>query len=218
MPCDFTYNHYGEIIELAKRKAKILALDECDSHRSDKVLLLRHDVDFAPGRTVQMAKVEHDLGVRATYFVRVHADAYNPFGFRTYVALRRVLEMNHEVGLHFENLDVSHITGEDPSSILKREIATLQNALGIRIKGIAAHRDFSGIDNSDFVRKIDPAEYGLEYEASGLTKDCLLVSDSLRMWSRTNGRCICEVLKDDIPRICLLTHPHYWYGKAYHLE
>ena len=218
MPCDFSYDHYKEILELSKRRYKILPLNEYRSFRPDKVLLLRHDVDFAPERAAQMAKVEHDLDVKSTYFVRVHAEDYNPFGFKSYLALREISQMGHEIGLHFENLDLSYITGEDPSSILGREIATLQGILGIKVRGIAAHKDFSGIDNSDFVRTIDPAKYDVEYEASELTKDCLLVSDSLRRWSRTNGRCACQVLQEDPPRICLLTHPHFWYRKAYHIE
>ena len=41
-------------------------------------LLLRHDIDFALEAAVAMAEAEHALGVRATYFVLVDTEFYNP--------------------------------------------------------------------------------------------------------------------------------------------
>ena len=218
MPCDFSYNHYEQIIQLARTKYEIVTLQEYSRSRRDRVLILRHDIDANPQRAVGIAKLEHDLGVESTYFVRVHAEMYNPFGFRTYPSLKRITQLGHEIGLHYENLDLSHITGEDAQSILKKEIQTLQTILGIKIAGMSAHRGFSGIANRNFWKNLDPSQFGLEYEAQELTKDCLFVSDSLTNWPRTGGECVCKVLPKDNPRICLLTHPQFWYKTAYYLE
>ena len=218
MSCAFSYDHYREIVESAKTKYRILPLQDFKLFAGDRVLLLRHDIDAKVRRAARMAKLEHDLGVKATYFVRVHAELYNPFGFRTYPLLKRIADMGHEIGLHFENLDFSHITNEDPSFILRREIGVLETVLGVKIKGIAAHRGFSGIDNNDFTREMDLSAFGLEYEAHKITRDCLFVSDSLRRWAKTNGRCICQILQENHPRICLLTHPQFWYRTSYYLE
>lgn len=217
MPCDFSYNHYKEIIELAKGKYKIMTMQQYNSSRPNEVLVLRHDIDANPRRALRMAQIERKLDVRSTYFVRVHAEMYNPFGFKTYRQLSEISRMGHEIGLHLENLDFSHITEEDPSSVLRKETQVLQTVLGIKIRGVAAHRGFSGIDNSDFVRNINLSEFDLEYEAHELTKDFLFVSDSLRRWTHTNGRCICQIVQEDHPRICLLIHPQFWYRTAYYL-
>ena len=217
MPCDFSYDHYKEIIELAKGKYRIMTMQEYSASRQNEVLVLRHDIDTNPQRALRMAKIERNLDVRSTYFVRVHAEMYNPFGFKTYRRLKEISRMGHEIGLHFENLDFSRITEEDSSSVLKREIQVLQTVLGIKIRGVAAHRGFSGIDNSDFVRNMNLSEFDLEYEAHQLTRDCLFVSDSLRRWTRTNGRCVCQIMQEDHPRICLLIHPQFWYRTAYYL-
>lgn len=217
VPCEFSYDHYKEIIESAKTKYKILPLRDYRPSTQDKVLLLRHDIDAKVRRATRMARLEYDLDVKATYFVRVHAELYNPFGFRAYPLLKRIAEMGHEIGLHFENLDFSHITGEDPSSVLRREIGVLETVLGVKIQGIAGHRGFSGIDNSDFIPKTRLADFGVEYEAHELTTDCFFVSDSLRRWARTDGRCACQILQENHPRLCLLTHPQFWYRRAYYL-
>jgi len=218
VPCDFSYDHYKEIVQLAKTNYEIMTLHEYDASKRERVLILRHDIDANPQRAARMAELEHELDVKSTYFVRVHAETYNPFGFRAYPSIKKISQLGHEIGLHYENLDLSLITGEDPQSILKREIQALQTILGVRIRGIAAHRGFSGITNRNFWKNLDPSQFGLEYEAQELTKDCLFVSDSLTNWPRTGGECVCEVLPRGNPRICLLIHPQFWYKTAYYLE
>jgi len=217
VPCDFSYDHYREIIDSAKAKYQILPLKDFKPLTKDKVLVLRHDIDAKVRRATRMAKLERDLDVTATYFVRVHAELYNPFGFRTYPLLKGIADMGHEIGLHFENLDFSHITGEDSSSVLRREIDVLETILGVKIKGIASHRGFSGIDNSDFMLKTRLSDFGVYYEAHELTKNCFFISDSLRRWARTNGQCVCQILQENHPQLCLLAHPQFWYKKAYYL-
>jgi hypothetical protein len=198
---------------MAKEKGyRIIPMQEyAQARQNEKVLLLRHDVDIYPECATRLALVEHSLKIRSTYFVRVHTDMYNPFGFRVYPLLRNISKMGHEIGLHFENVDFSKTTGEDARSILRREIDVLQAVLGTRIVGMAAHIDVISGVNSD---EINPSEYGLQYEARALTRNCMFVSDSLRKWTRTNGRCICRILQDsslNATHICLLTHPEFWY-------
>ena len=43
-----------------------------------RFLLLRHDIDSSPHYALQMAKLEHRLGVRSSYFVLMHSLHYNP--------------------------------------------------------------------------------------------------------------------------------------------
>jgi len=215
MPCDFSYDHYREIIETAKRRGyRVMQMREYARPREDsRILLLRHDIDIHPKCAERLARFERDLGVRSTYFVRVHTNLYNPFSYDVYPLLRKILEMEHEIGLHFENVDFSHTTGEDASLILRREIDALQAILGVKITGMAAHRDLISAVSNDGT---NPSEYGLAYEARAVTNDCMFVSDSLRQWTRTEGRCVCRVLQDthlDVPRICLLTHPEFWYER-----
>jgi hypothetical protein len=220
VPCSFSYTHYRTIIRRAKeREYRIMQMREYTQARpSQRVLLLRHDIDTHPECAERLARVERDLGVRSTYFVRVHTDMYNPFGFRVYPILRNILEMGHEIGLHFENTDMSRMTGEDARSILRREIDVLQATLGTRIEGIAAHVDLiSGVNNDD----INPLDYDIEYEARTLTRGFTFVSDSLRKWPHTNGRCICRILQDphlNAARICLLTHPEFWYENRHKVQ
>lgn len=40
------------------------------SNPLEKVVILRHDVDRLPGNALKMARLEHEMGVQATYYFR----------------------------------------------------------------------------------------------------------------------------------------------------
>ena len=42
-------------------------------------ILWRHDVDFSIHRASSLAKIENELGVKATYFLKLHSEFYNLF-------------------------------------------------------------------------------------------------------------------------------------------
>ena len=58
--------------------------------------------------------------------------------------------MGHEIGLHYEHLDFCHITKEDPAIVIMKEKRLLELIFDIKIKGIAAHIDWTDIQNYDF--------------------------------------------------------------------
>jgi hypothetical protein len=65
-------------------------------------LILRHDIDVSLDAALEMAAIEAALGVKATYFARVTGEFYNLFAPSGVTALRRLIALGHEVGLHFD--------------------------------------------------------------------------------------------------------------------
>ncbi len=218
--CPFTFEHYSYLIKTAKDKGYefITMEDFADGKRADRFLLIRHDVDFEPAAALNFAKIEHEYGARATYFIRVHANNYNPFGFKTYYTIKKILELGHNIGLHYEHLDLSSITGDDPVEIIKREKKLLELIFGKEIKGLSPHRDFTPIMNRDFWKEHDIKDFGFTYEAymEMFFDGILYLSDSLGKWGG-NGKCLCNYLGEE-ERIYILVHPSQWYHRSYHLE
>lgn len=64
-------------------------------------VLLRHDVDLSPERALEVAHIEADLGVRATYFFLCSAPLYNPLDHPIRDVIGRIEALGHDVGLHF---------------------------------------------------------------------------------------------------------------------
>jgi hypothetical protein len=64
-------------------------------------LILRHDVDRRLGKTLVMAEMEGRAGGRASYYFRRARR-----GFPAH-AIRRVAELGHEIGYHYETLSAA---------------------------------------------------------------------------------------------------------------
>src|SRR5204862_661116 len=91
-PCGgFSLAHYRELVRTALELGyRFATFSEHEHVVADRLFLMRHDVDLSVDLAANFARIEAELGIRATYFVRVHARYYNPFEFHTYRKLPRV--------------------------------------------------------------------------------------------------------------------------------
>src|ERR1043166_4761966 len=64
-------------------------------------IVLRHDIDFAPSYSLEMAELEHREGISSTFFVLVDGQFYNPLESEIIRCLRGIRALGHEIGLHF---------------------------------------------------------------------------------------------------------------------
>jgi hypothetical protein len=218
--CPFTFEHYGSLLKTAKNNGyDFISMEEfANGRRADKFLIIRHDIEFSPSSALEFAKIENELGAKATYFVRVHADNYNPFGFKTYNAIKKIIELGHDIGLHYEHLDFSEITKQDPRTVISKEKKMLELIFDTPINGIAPHRDFTPIINRDYWKENDFHGLGFTFEAymDDFFKGTFYLSDSLGKWSG-EGKCLCHYIGKE-NKIYVLIHPFYWYKTSYHLE
>jgi hypothetical protein len=98
MSCDFSLEHYRELLEAAQAGGYRFAFFDREPAAGD--LLLRHDVDVSLEAAVAMAELEAEAGAQATYFLMTRSVFYNldsPVGER---ALDRIRALGHHVGLH----------------------------------------------------------------------------------------------------------------------
>ena len=181
----------------------------------------RVDIDFSCKKAERLLNIFSELGIKATFFVRLHAPEYNPFSFENYRILKSIRDKGHEIGYHSEVVDQAMIWNESAEVCLERDLSVLQSMLGIEIKGIASHGGQTGLNNLDFWHTRDASEYGLLYEAYdespsfNLFKNSFYVSDS--EWTRWkcykkgnlvdgDNRSLSEHLVDKHPLIYLLIH------------
>jgi peptidoglycan/xylan/chitin deacetylase (PgdA/CDA1 family) len=159
-------------------------LDYKASGAKHPVVVVRVDIDFSLQKTRRLAELLDSLGIRATFFVRLHAPEYNPFSFEGYRVLRAVRDAGHELGYHSEVVDQAAIWDEDPAVSLRRDLDVMKKMLDVDVVGVASHGSNSGLNNLDFWRGRDPAEFGLRYEAYdtqprfNLFHESVFVSDS----------------------------------------
>lgn len=115
------------------------------------ILLLRHDVDSDLEAAVNMAAIEFQMGVRATYFLLPPGDYgkksnyYGRIAFgrvwhsrKLLAAVRRLLGYGHEVGLHNDFAQLSWIAGRPVEALLREELAWFRSH-GVQVVGSASH-------------------------------------------------------------------------------
>ncbi len=200
---DFSYGYLTRLLETARDHYEVLPVSEAAQADRPGVLALRHDVDVSVERALPVAEIEADLSLRATYMVMTRSPFYRVESGDIARALRQVLGMGHELGLHFDprSEDGSRASGRPLEEALAEARAELEQATGAPVRTVSFHRP--GPPYAD-----DPLR------VAGMVDACIphlvsgYVSDSAGRWRE--GEAIRRVLDPDRPVTQLLIHPIWW--------
>jgi hypothetical protein len=110
--CPFDLGHYAELLEAAQEGGYRFAFFDREPQAGD--VLLRHDVDMSLDAALEMAAMEAERGVAATYFLMTRSDFYNLDTRGAAAALERLRELGHRVGLHGVHPDATLDDRFDP--------------------------------------------------------------------------------------------------------
>jgi hypothetical protein len=191
-----------------------------------KIVVNRIDIDLSIRKTEHLIDIFNKLGIKGTFFLRLHAPEYNPLAFDAYRIIRKLIDSGHELGYHSEIIDQAAIWSENPERCLLRDIKTMEVAFEVKIKGVASHGGMTGLNNLDFWKTKKAADYGLLYEAYdkepgfNLFQEAFYISDS--EWTRwkcyDKGQLVAgdhrtpsEHIYDYHNLIHLLIHPDTYY-------
>ncbi|WP_052300928.1 hypothetical protein [Methanoplanus limicola] len=128
-----------------------------------------------------MAEIEHDLGIRSSYYFR------HPYTFKPDI-ISKIHELGHEVGYHYETL--SKARGEPKVAIKLFEEELNEFKKIHEIKTICMHgKPLSGYDNRELWKYYDFHDYGIEGEAylSIDEQKIQYFTDTGRNWSNKNS-------------------------------
>ncbi len=212
--CAFSLHHYKDMllhaqklgyrfITLSETGAKELAMREANANA--KIIVLRHDIDIAPVHALEFAKIEHMLGIRASYFILLHEPTYNPFDTKHFDILRQIMQLGHEIGLHYEARFFEQ-RGIDPYLGIAQDMHILTKALRCitpeySVRSISQHNPASAKVYGQ-LQKIAVDAYHPDL-INGIYK---YLSDSGRSWREG---CLCQHLgKQD--KLHVLIHPVWW--------
>ena len=97
---DFTLKSYTSLITSLQRAGyKFITFEEyCRGVHHDKFVILRHDVDEIAKNALKMAILEHNMGIKATYYFRMVRQSNVP------KIIKEVVSLKHEIGYHYEDL------------------------------------------------------------------------------------------------------------------
>ena len=190
--------------------------------------LIRHDVDRKARNAQTMAKLEHEMGLHATYYFRAKSHTFQPD------LIREVSELGHEIGYHYESLSDTNGDMEAALSDFRANLGKFRKICDIHT--ISMHgQPLKPIDNRDLWRKPEhnrmlKEEFGLlgeiylEIDYSGIA----YINDTGRNWT-DNRQNIRDTVGSDIstaldgaesllkaletkrfPKIVFQIHPERW--------
>lgn len=199
---DFTTKHYRELIQEAKKKFTFSFFHEID--RKHPFLLWRHDIDFSPHRALRCAQIEHEEGVKATYFVHIHNEYYNFFEKEVTEIIKEIALLGHEIGIHFDiyYYDINNENELEKHLLFEKEI--LEKFLPIQVKAFSFHL------TNDFIKTCNKEKYAnlINVYSSYFQNEVKYCSDSNGYWRFER---MMDVIKTEgVNQLQLLTHPEWW--------
>lgn len=188
----------------------------------DKVLILRHDIDYICPGTRRMYEIEKEYGVKATYYFRdstVDLDL-----------IKELHDDGFDVGYHYETIANMIVSGKikQKSDIVinkvreefLKELETFECRAGFTIHTCASHgapeNEQIGVSNNVIFEDVDAKSLNIDIEAydiriiDSLTRYICDGGIMVNYGFAYGGYNILESLSNNEPVICFLSHPNHW--------
>lgn len=200
---DFTEENYRRILIATRKKFKFEAFG---TELSSPHVLWRHDVDLSVHRAYRIAQIEAEEHVTATYFLHLHSDLYNVLERPICHLIRKISDLGHGIGLHFDGAFFDTI--KDPrhlDKIIKFEKSILENIAETEVTAVSFHEP-----------TIMPKWAFAEEKLGGLVSAySQKISDQYSYVSDSNGywrhrRLIDVIESGQESHLHILTHPGWW--------
>lgn len=179
---DFTIKKYKELISALKDAGYefVTYAEYCEGRRSDKFIVIRHDVDMSVERARRLAEVENEMEVKASYYFR------EKFIGDDVVC---IASLGHEVGYHYEELVTEKGDVERAYVRFMRNVCALREL--VDVKTITMHGSpTSRFDSKDMWRVYDYKKLGLigEPQFDVDWNDMFYLTDTGRSWNGVSRR------------------------------
>lgn len=205
----FTLAEYRRLISATSLKYPCVGFEVLESPLPT-FAILRHDVDMSPLRALELAKIESELGVRATYTVLLTGEFYSPFEQTTRQALRAISALGHDIGLHFDAAWHGIESEKQLHAAIKWEVDILNELLDLpdehKVKMFSFH------NTTPFTMACKSSHYaGLRNAYAGfLQQEVQYTSDSNGYWIHRSWD---QLIQESPLMIQVLTHPEWWHQR-----
>lgn len=177
---DFTLQTYRELLlTLQKADYQFLTFEEyiSSSVRTERWVILRHDVDLKAANSLRTAEIEYELGIRTSYYFRIIKESNQPD------IIKAIAALGHEIGYHYEDLSLAHGDMNKAITSFREHLAYFRQYYPV--KTICMHgAPTSQYDGRDLWKKYNYRDEGLTgepYFDMDFT-DAFYLTDTGRCW------------------------------------
>lgn len=135
---DFTISNYRKLLLLASENYSFRFFNQ---DYESKSILLRHDLEFSIPVALQMAQIEAELGIKATYFIQLHSEFYNTLEKASIKSIQQIKNLGHQIGLHFDSHFWEIETEDELEKYIEIDKIVLQSYIDCRINAFSFHNN-----------------------------------------------------------------------------
>ena len=200
----FDYQAYWDLIgRLTMTHRAVRFADLADRFPDEPFFILRHDVDYSTRAALTLAEQESERGIHATYFLLPNGCYYNLLDPAHAEVPRRLANLGHEVGLHYDVNLLHRFAPEQWSEIVRLQISVLEALSATAVRSIAMHQP--GLNGDDPLRETSGF---LNAYDDRFFRQMRYISDSCRAWRDSAWRLLNS---GPLPaRFQLALHPINW--------
>lgn len=201
---DFTLTNYKRLIQLCINKGFQFILHKDAFIQDRKDVIWRHDVEFEPEIALRMARIEAEMGVKASYFFQLHSSFYNILSPHYRTIFSQIYELGHCVGLHFDSAYWGITNESQLNKFIVLDKAYLETNMGVEIDTFSFH------NTTPFTQSCLNYRYGglINVYSSFFKEHYNYCGDSLGYWRFDRLE---DVLNDDkVLHLQVLTHDGNW--------
>lgn len=189
--------------------------------------ILRHDVEWVPEHSLAAAKIEHELGLKATYYF------HGPHRKRVFKPkiMHEIAAMGHEIGYHFETLDLCRGDYQAATKLFVSQLREFR-AAGLDVRTVCAHgnprvkkigyKNNNDIISADFNILRQNDLYGEAYLTMPDINYKYISDVGVRFSNYGSPIDVASLIKSrDATEFYILTHMDYWsprYPRAFLLD
>lgn len=200
---DFTSKQYVDLIKLLKEKDYIFT-NYKEYKKYKRPVIFRHDIDNSLEKALNIAKIEKENNIKSTFFVLLSTDFYNIFSKKSTDILKEIINLGHEIGLHFDEKRYEIRNKEELECYIIYEKDILEKSLGVDVEMVSMHRPSKWILENDIQFKNIINSYSKEF-----LHEFKYLSDSRMHWRED----VLEIIKkEEYDKLHILTHP-FWYAQ-----
>ncbi len=202
---DFTVEAYRQLISLALTSYRLA--DYRSIPWGERFVLWRHDCDYSLNRSLALAKIEAEVGLRSTFFVNPHCEFYNLLESRQLALVKEMVQLGHDIGLHFDGAFYNMASEGELNEQVSREADLLERFVGGRPAAFSFHNP------SAFHLTCEADTYGglVNCYSKRFKTEVPYCSDSNGYWRFRRLFDVLSEAKD--PCLQVLTHPGWWQEK-----
>lgn len=198
---DFCPEQYRKALHKARENYEFCSFTRMAASKS---ILWRHDVDFSMEAAYELALIEAEENVSATYFINPHSEYFNLLQLRNGELLRKIKALGHNIGLHFDCHYYGKFFADGLTAALVSEKELIESIGVGRVEVVSYHNP------TEEILDLDSEILGgmINVYSKKFFKQIGYCSDSNGVWRFRRLMDVLTAAEEDTLQV--LTHPAFW--------